>query len=192
MVLRLLSSLCFLALVTVSAVSADTFDIGFNDDSFQLAYETELSEDTAYGATFLKGRFLYNDDKDTKLGSVGLDFVGHPGNIAGLGVGVGVKLYGGKTEPSVDFINLGVGLNVDYVIPQLEGLGVSGRIDYAPKVFSFRDAERLVETEVRLTYAVIPKVRLFLGYQNIRLDVEDRSGDMTIDDSVRIGFVGSF
>ncbi len=182
--------LCFLFSATV--VFADTIDIGFNDDSFQLAYERGLSEDTTYGATFVKGRFLYNDDKDAKLGSLGLDFVGHPGNIAGLEIGVGVKLYGGRADSEIDFVNLGVGVNGDYVIPQFQGLGVSARLDYAPKVFSFCDSERLFEGEVRLTYAIMPKVKLYLGYQNVRLDVEGRSGSMTLDNSVRIGFVGSF
>ncbi len=192
MIFRVLFSFCFLVFISVSTVSADRFDIGFNDDSFQLAYETGLSEDTAYGSTFLKGRFLFNDEGGTRLGSLGLDFVGHPGNFAGLGVGAGVKLYAGKADPDVDFINLGVGFNVDYVIPHLEGLGISAGIDYAPQVFSFRDSERLLETGVRLTYAVMPKVKLFVGYQNVRLDVEDRSGRSTIDDDVRIGFVGTF
>ncbi len=184
--------LCFFFFLSVTLAFADTVDIGFNDDSFQLAYERGLSDDTTYGATFLKGRFLYNDEEETKLGSLGLDFVGHPGNIAGLEIGVGAKLYGGTTASDIDFINLGIGLNGSYVFPQFQGLGFSARIDYAPKVFSFCDAERLIEGEVRLTYAVMPKVNLYLGYQNVHLDIDGRSGSMTIDDSVRIGFVGSF
>ncbi len=183
--------LCVFVISTAATASADTVDIGFNDESFQLVYEKGLSQDD-YGTTLFNGRFLYNGDEETKLGSLGLDFVGRPGNIAGLGLGAGAKVYVGKTDPDIDFINLGIGLLGDYVFPQLQGLGISARLTYAPKVFSFRDSERLLESEVRLTYAVLPKVRLYLGYQHIRLDVEDRRGHSTIDDSIRIGFVGSF
>jgi len=179
------------ACIFATNAGAASVDLGFNDESFQLGYETSVTADD-YGASLLNVRFLYNGDEETRLGSVGLDFVGEPGNISGLKVGAGAKVYAGRSDSSVDFANLGVGLRLDYTLPQLQGLGVAGRLNYAPKVFSFRDSERLLETEVRLTYAVMPKVKLFLGYQNIRLDVEDRSGQMTIDDGLRIGFVGTF
>lgn len=188
MILRFLM-LCLFCF-TASVASADSIDIGFNDESFQLVYERGLSQDD-YGTMLFNGRFLYNGDEETKLGSAGLDFIGQPGNIPGLSLGAGVKFYAGEAD-NVDFANLGVGLRGDYVLPQLQGLGVAARVNYAPKVFSFRDSERLIESEVRLTYSVLPKVKLYLGYQNIRLDVEDRSGHSTIDDSVRIGFVGTF
>ncbi len=172
-------------------VNAASVDIGFNDNSFQLVYETPVSDDD-YGTSLINGRFLYNGDEDTKLGSVGFDFTGEPGNISGLRVGAGVKGYAGRTDNDVDFGNVGLGLRIDYTLPQLQGLGFSGRLNYAPKVFSFGDSDRLLETEARITYAVMPKVKLYLGYQNVRLGIDDHAGHMTIDDSVRIGFVGSF
>ncbi len=189
MLLRILTVMvsCLLA-VNVSAAS---LDLGFNDESFQVVYEMPVTADD-YGTSLLNARFLYNGDEETRLGSFGFDFVGEPGNISGLKVGAGAKIYAGRTDSSVDFANLGVGLRLDYTLPQLQGLGVAGRVNYAPKVFSFRDSERLLETEVRLTYAVMPKVKLYLGYQNIRLDGEGRHGHMTIDDGLRIGFVGTF
>jgi len=183
--------LCFIVISTASLATADSIDIGFNDESFQLIYEKGLSQDE-YGTSLLNGRFLYNDDKETKLGSIGLDFVGQPGNISGLDLGASAKVYAGNTEPDIDFMNLAIGLRGDYTFPQLRGVGLSARLNYAPKVFSFRDSERLLESRLRVTYAMLPKVRLYLGYQNIRLDVEDRSGHSTIDDSVRIGFINLF
>ena len=183
--------ICLVLVSTAAVASADSVDIGFNDESFQFIYEKGLSQDD-YGTSLFNGRFLYNGDEETKLGSIGLDFVGQPGNISGLGLGAGAKVYAGNSDPDIDFVNLGIGLRADYTVPQLQGVGLSGRLNYAPKVFSFRDSERLVESRVRVTYAMLPKVKLYLGYQHIRLDVEDRSGHSTIDDSVRIGFIGSF
>ena len=171
--------------------AADSIDIGFNDESFQFIYEHALSGDE-YGTVLGSGRFLYNDDEETTLGSLGLDFVGEPGNIAGLKLGAGAKLYLGDTDPSVDYINLAVGLRGSYILPQLQGLGISGGIYYAPEIFSFRDSEHLLDTDLRLTYAVLPKVKLYLGYQNIRLDVEGADDTWSIDEGLRIGFVGIF
>jgi hypothetical protein len=183
--------LCLIVISTAAVASADTVDIGFNDESFQLIYEKGLFQDE-YGTSLINGRFLYNGDEETKLGSVGMDFVGQPGNISGLGLGAGAKLYAGNSDPDIDFLNFAIGLRGDYTFPQLQGVGLSARLNYAPKVFSFRDSERLFESRVRVTYAMLPKVKLYLGYQHVRLDVEDRSGHSTIDDSVRIGFIGSF
>lgn len=177
--------------LTASIAVADSVDISFNDNSFQLGYEHPMQQDD-YGTAMANGRFLYNNDDETKLGSLGLDFVGKPGNIPGLGLGVGAKIYAGTTDPDTDFINLAIGLRGSYILPQLQGLGVAARLYYAPNVFSFRDSERLLESEVRLTYAVLPKVKLYVSYQNINLDIEPRADDRTIEDSVRIGFVGYF
>lgn len=185
------TALIFITLLTAVNVHAASVDIGFNDDSFQLIYETPISSDD-YGTSLINGRFLYNGDEDTRLGSIGFDFMGEPGNIAGLKVGAGVKGYAGRTDSAVDFANIGIGLRVDYILPQLQGLGFAARLNYAPKVFSFGDSDRLFEGEGRMTYAVMPKVKLYIGYQNIRLDGDNGWGHMTIDDSVRIGFVGTF
>lgn len=190
MVARILL-LGFFFISTAAVASADEVDIGFNDDSFQFIYAKGLSQDE-YGTTLFNGRFLYNDDGETKLGSLGLDFVGRPGNISGLDLGVGAKVYAGTFEPDIDLMNLAIGLRGDYTFPQLRGVGLSAGLNYAPQVFSFRDSERLLESRFRVTYAMLPKVRLYLGYQNIRVDVEGRRGDSTIDDSFRIGFIGSF
>lgn len=189
MFLRILLIMFFCLMTTIAA--ADSVDIGFNDESFQLGYEHSLTHDD-YGTVVANGRFLYNGDEETRLGSLGLDFIGNPGNVSGLGLGVGTKFYAGSTDSDTDFVNLAIGLRGSYILPQLQGLGVAGHLYYAPKVFSFQDSERLLESEVRLTYAVLPKAKLYVGYQNIRLDIESRNDSRTIDNSVRIGFVGSF
>jgi hypothetical protein len=189
--MRLKVFLSFLITLISTPVIAGSFDIGLNDDSFQIGFEQALSNDN-YGNSFGNARFLYNGDEDTRMGSIGFDFVGRPGNLPGISVGAGPKLYLGKTDHNVDFINLGVGLRTDYTLPQLQGLGVSAGLYYAPKVFSGQDSNKLMDFQVRLTYAIIPKVKLFLGYQNIQLDVDGSHGTWTIDDGIRAGFVGTF
>lgn len=189
--MRLPVLLSLLTIFISTSAIAGSVDIGLNDDSFQVGLEQSLSTDN-YGDAVGNARFLYNGDEETKMGSIGIDFVGRPGNLAGLSVGAGPKLYMGKTAHDVEFINLGIGLRADYTLPQLQGLGVSAGLYYAPKILSGQDSDKLLDFQVRLTYTIIPKVKLFLGYQNIQLDVDGSHGTWTIDDGIRAGFVGSF
>lgn len=188
----MIKKVVFLLLCSTFALqaSAASLDLGFNDDSFQLIFDTPVKED-AYGISMFNARLLYNDDNETTLGSIGYDFLGSPGNVNGLDVGVGAKLYGGETDPSLDYINLGVGVVVNYTPPQLYGLGFSGTLNYAPEIFSFRDSEGLFEAGARITYTIVPKVKVYIGYQLINMDI-DGGGDEDIDDDFRIGFIGTF
>ncbi len=185
-------TLFIFAIISLGAGSAAaaSIDLGFNDNSFQLEYQHPLRSDD-YGASIASARFLYNDDEETVLGSLGFDFVGEPGNVPGLDLGVGAELYGGETDQNLDFINLGIAAQATYAPPRLGGLGLSARLAYAPEIFSFLDSEGLFEYDLRLTYAALPRVKVYLGYQNIRMDFED-SGSKTIDEAVRIGFIGHF
>ncbi len=167
-----------------------SLEIHLNDTSAQVRYEHPLYGDD-YGLTLLNNRFLFNDDKNTVLGSIGLDFVGAPGNVPGLKVGVGSHLYGGRTRDSQALTAVGVGLRSHYAPPRLGGLGFGGKILYSPKILTFMDAERLLETSARVDFAITPKVRLFAEYQRIRVDFEDH-GTRTIDEGVRGGFQALF
>ncbi len=169
---------------------AGTGDITLNDSSAQGQIRLPLSED-AYGSVNLGARVLYNEDEDTKLVSAGLDFSGAPGNVPGLEAGVGAQVYGGEADDDQDLLALALGIQAKMAPPALGGFGLSGKLYYAPEVFSTLDAERLVETGVRAFYAMTPKVRVLVEYQNIRTRFEDR-GNWSIDDDVRIGFEADF
>jgi hypothetical protein len=184
--------LLFSFLMCLHALPAwsSSFDLGFNDTSAQAQLAIPLRSDD-YGAIQFEGRALYNDQEETRLGSAGLTFVGEPGNVPGLSLGVGGLLYGGRTDDRQDLVALGVGGGLNFVPPALGGIGLAGKIYYAPRIFTGLDAERLLETGVRLSYAVTPKVRVLAEYQNIRSDFDDR-GNWTIDDEIRVGFQASF
>ncbi|MFO7576267.1 MAG: YfaZ family outer membrane protein [Pelovirga sp.] len=177
--------------LTATLAAADSFDIGFNDDSFHLGYERGMAQDE-FGTVVGNLGFLHNDDKKTTFGRAGIDFIGSPGNYPGLNLGIGSRLYVGSTADSTDFINLAMGLRGFYAPPQLSGFGVGAAVYHSPKVFSFRDSERLTQSEVVLSYALVPKVRLTLGYYNTRLKEDRNNRDRRIDDSIRIGFTGYF
>jgi hypothetical protein len=187
---RLVLILVLLLVPAVTMAQSPSLDIGFNDNSAQLQFNYPLLEDD-YGTSLVNARALYNSDEDTTLGSLGFDFTGEPGNVPGLNLGAGAQLYGGDTHSGQDFIVLGVGTRMGYAPPFLGGFGIDGKIFYGPNIFSFLDAERLLETGLRISYAITPKVKVHLGYQNIRTDFEDY-GTWTIDEGLRLGFEARF
>lgn len=177
-------------LAATGPAAADSLEIAFNDNSAQAQYDHLLLQDE-YGSSLINLRFLYNDREETTLGSLGFDFVGEPGNIPGLKIGVGATVNGGETDDSQDILTLGVGGRLSYAPPALGGVGLAAKVFYGPRIFAFLDAERMLETGARLGYAVTPRIALHVSYQNIRIDFDDR-GDWTIDDAIRVGFTGTF
>jgi hypothetical protein len=189
------SALVFALIMAVAGpVAAASFEIALNDTSVQAQYGHLLGRDD-YGAAHLQTRLLYNDRKDALLGSLGLDFSGEPLELPGLEMAVGVHLVGGEAQrgrrEEFELLSLGIGGRVVYAPAELQGLSVGGRAFYGPKILSFLDAERLIETGVRLGFALTPVVQLFVDYQNIRVDFE-RHGYRTVDDSFRVGFAARF
>jgi hypothetical protein len=196
MTIRPLSGLVLaLLLAMCTTAAAESFEISLNDTSVQAQYGHLLGRDD-YGAAHLQSRLLYNDRKDTLLGSLGLDFSGEPLEVPGLELAVGVHLIGGETQrgrhvEDFDLLSLGIGGRVVYAPAELHGLSVGGRAFYGPKILSFLDAERLIETGVRLGFAITPVVQLFADYQYMRVAFEGH-GYRTVDDSLRVGFAARF
>lgn len=181
---------CLIGLLAATSAPAASFELGLNDTSAQLRLGHALRSDEL-GQTLLQLRGLYSDKEETKLGSLGLEFAGEPGNVLGFEVGVGATSYLGKTHRGRDFFNLALSLRAGYSPPAMGGFGFSGRLAYAPEVLSFIESERLLETSGQVSYAVTPKARVLVEYQNIRNEFEHR-GNWTIDDAIRLGFQASF
>lgn len=181
---------CLIGLLTSVSAQATSFELGLNDSSAQLRLAQMLRGDEL-GQTLLQLRALYSDKEETKLGSLGLEFAGEPGNVLGFEVGVGADAYLGKTHRGRDFFNLALSLRANYAPPFLGGLGFGGRLAYAPEVLSFIESEGLFESAAQVSYAVTPKARVFIEYQNIRTEFE-RRGNWTIDDAIRLGFQTRF
>ena len=187
----ILAGVAALCLCAASA-GAVSLDMSLNDDSLQAQVFVPVTQD-AYGTTQVGVRGLYNDDNDTKLLSGEVDFLGKPGDIPGLTAGVGMILWGGEaySRPSADILSVGIGVRVGVAPPQLMGVGIDGKFFYGPKILTGGDSDRVFESAVRVSYAIIPKARCFVEYQNIHVDFEG-GGDDNIDNDLRIGFEAKF
>ncbi|HEX9778075.1 MAG TPA: YfaZ family outer membrane protein [Geopsychrobacteraceae bacterium] len=175
----------FLLVVSVpGAAWAGSLALNFNNESAQFRYQQLLNRE-AYSESEAGLRLLYNEDTETWLATVGAAVKGSPGNLPGLKTGVEIAVNGSDTRPK-EMLAIGIGLRIDYAPPVLHGLGMTAAVQFAPKVFSFLDAERYLETSVGLAYAFMPQADLTLDYQNILVDFEN-AGEVRVDDSLRIG-----
>ena len=134
---RLILFVLCLTLMPLSA-QATSMALDFNNDSAEFRLDFPINKDE-YGASIIGGRYLYNEDENTDMGSIEFKFVGDPGAIPGLEVGAGFIGYIGETQDFFDFNNLGVGLMAEYSPATLQGLGFSARIVYSPDIFSWQD-----------------------------------------------------
>ncbi len=188
-------TLSILALVLAGPAAASSLDLNFNDYSAQAEFASEIAADQ-YGRSQWRGRLLYNDKRDTVLGSVGVDFLGSPGNIPGLELGIGAKVNGGKTASGrarQDLLTLAIGGQGIFAPPFWGGFGIAGSLFYSPQIFSLLDAERLLEWDVRLNYAVSPRIGVYAGYQRTRADFDRPTpAKRTIDEGLRLGFRAYF
>lgn len=173
------------------AANATSMALDFNDDSAEVRLDVPLSGDS-YGRAILGGRFLYNEDEDTEMGGIELKFVGDPGAVPGLEVGAGFIGYFGESHTAYDFSNVGVALMADYAPATLQGLGLSGRLVYSPDIFSWQDSDGLFEYNLRVSYAITPKVKVYVGYQSIEGEIDGFNRDVDIDEDARVGLHVSF
>lgn len=177
-------------LATTSMAMAGAAGLDFNNDSAEVRVSLPISEDE-YGTVQFNGRFLYNGDEKTNLGSAALAFYGEPGNIPGLTIGAGFIGYIGKTHRTFDTLNVGLEGEAEYMPASLQGFGVGTKLAFAPKVFSFMDSEGLFEWSGRVFYAVTPKIHLYLNYQRITGDFET-ADNLKFDRDFRFGIRAFF
>ena len=183
------SAVLFLTLLAGPCWGAD-FSLVLNNDSAQGALNIDLDKNE-YGSSFVGFRLLYNDDKETLLGSVSGGVTGEPGNIPGVKVGAQLLANLGSSRNDRNLLTVGLGLLASYQPPQFQGLGVYTRAQYAPELLCFLDSEGMVELAVGLSYMVTPKATVSLEYQNTEVDFKD-VGDQDIDNSLRVGVVFHF
>lgn len=179
-----------LALVVFSffgAAHAQTVDINANDDSAQIAFRALLGEEI-FGYSEFNAMFIYTSDD--KLGSLGFDVLGELEFVPELELGVGLRVYGAEVDDS-DVASLGLGTMFRYTPGTLGGLTLMGTICYSPRVLSFMDADRLMESDIRLGYQLIPRATVYVGYRYIWVDIEDER-KMTVDKGVHAGLTLTF
>lgn len=180
-----------LSLLTFGTTAmADTIDLNLRNSSAQFQYSTSMGRD-ALGKTELHLGVLYAD-KSNMLGDLGIlvkDEVGS--SVPGFSVGVGIKGLLAHTQGTNESA-LALGGMIRYSPPGLSRMGIVGQLYFSPNITTFGDANRFIETGVRVEYEVIPNAAAYLGYRNIRFNLNNTARYATLDEGVFVGVRMSF
>lgn len=182
-VARVIVGAAALAVVNTPA-EADAIDINFGDHSAQIQYSSAMGRDSLGKTEFHMG-FLYTD-QDNLLGDVGILVKNEVGSgVPGVIVGVGVKGLM-ATSDSNDTLAVALGGQVRFSPPSASRFGIAGQFYFAPNIVTFGDADRFLETGVRLEYEILPQAVAYIGYRKIKFGLETGS-DTVLDEGVHAG-----
>ena len=179
-----------LAIAMVSApAGAGALDINLGDNSAQLQYSSAMGRDSLGKSEFHMG-FLYTGQDDL-FGDVGILVKNEAGSgLPGVTVGIGVKGIMATTKnrnaPNSDALALALGGQVRFSPPSASRFGIVGQLYAAPNIVTFGDADRFVETAVRLEYEVLPQAVAYLGYRKIKFGLET-GPNVVLDEGAHIG-----
>lgn len=181
-----------LSLIAASNTAlADTFDINLRDTAAQFQYSAAMGTSTL-GKSSMHIGYLYtshsNSNSYADFGMLVKDEVSP--NTPGLSVGVGVKgVLAKASTKSATAVALG-GL-VHYAPPAIPKVGLVASAYWSPNILTFGDADRTVETGMRVEYEVIPQATAYVGYRKINLGLKS-TGDAKLEEGMHIGVRLSF
>ncbi len=178
-----LASTTALAIASAPA-SAGALDINLGNNSAQFQYSSPMGRDSLGKSEFHAG-FLYNDEDNLFFDS-GILVKNEVGsNVPGVTVGVGIKGLIAKAD-SNDAVAMALGGQIRFAPPFASRFGLAGQFYFAPDIVTFGDADRYIETGVRLEYEILPQALVYVGYRKIKFGLEVRP-DVTLDEGAHVG-----
>ena len=175
--------------IASAPAGAGALDINLGDNSAQIQYSSAMGRDSLGKSEFHMG-FLYTD-QDNLFGDVGILVKNEVGSgLPGVTVGMGVKGIM-ATADSSDALALALGGQVRFSPSTASRFGIAGQFYFAPNIVTFGDADRFIETGVRLEYEVLPQAVAYLGYRKIKFGLET-GPDAVLDEGAHIGVKNTF
>ncbi len=182
--MTLRQTLAIALLAASTSALADAVDINLSDKSAQLRYSMPLGRDSLGKSEFNAG-LLYSENGKGMV-EAGMQVMNEVGaNLPGLTLGVGVKGLAASLK-KYDAAALALGGQVRFSPSFAKRLGLVGQIYFAPKIVTFGDADRFLETGLRLEYEILPQATAYVGYRKIRFGIENNPG-ATLDEGANVG-----
>lgn len=185
--IRKLAVTAVLALVAPLA-GAETLDVNVGSDAVRAELSGPLSFGQTRTARYDLG-YLYSDERDDRVNLVhgSLLVSGDAGaRSANVQVGVGLRAAGidlrGASGGAV-----AAGGRFDIRLPAYNRFGLVGHAFFAPGVLAFGDFDGYIDAAVSLDYEIIRNASVYLGYRQVRVDVDDAPGSDLRDSSPVIG-----
>ncbi|GGY43483.1 hypothetical protein GCM10011297_15380 [Bacterioplanes sanyensis] len=175
-----------LLLSPLAAQAGGSLDLSLSDHTARLAYDaTQMGSGLHIGAAF------QHDADDGNMLTLGLHAVDARQNSSNLYIGLGMNayLYDGHDD---DGAALGVGGFFRYRFPAQPDVSVAAYGYYAPPVVSFSETENMIDSDVRLQYAIIPTARAYVGYRYTGIRIEDVDDRLELGEGFHFGFKFDF
>jgi len=191
----MLKKLLITLALSVSLFAQHDASVNLNSDDIEVNGNIDLGElnQSDYpNIYFLTLGFLDVDNSESTdpLLQAGFKLRQDVTGVQGLKFGIGFKgtytEVGNQDHAAIPLgVELAYTLPIDSVIPVI----ISGSLDYAPSVLSFKDADSYMEKRVELGVQIVEQATVFVGYRKIETDFENRyGGDYTYNDAGYIGF----
>lgn len=180
------------ALLCSSAVQAAGIDFRLSSETAEFGYLTESATFGYGGADIGFGVFFDENDNVIANGSILVSGTSD-GDVRGLQLGLGIKLYGGVLDTPGNDSGGGMGLGgqVRYVFPSNKPLALLAEGWVVPEVVSVANFDGIREYRVALELEVTPSARGYIGYRRLEVDL-DSGAELEIDDNAHIGVKFSF
>lgn len=191
----MLKKLLLTLALSVSLFAQHDASVNLNNDDIEVDGNIDLGElnrSDYPGIYFLTLGFLDvdNREKTNPLLSAGFMLRQNVTGVQGLRFGLGFKgTYTEVGRQKHSAIPLGVELAYTLPIDSAIPVILSGSLDYAPSVLSFKDADSYMEKRVELGVQIVEQATIFVGYRKIETDFErGAGGDYVYNDTGYIGF----
>ena len=183
--LALICSSVFLA-ASMNASAGGSIDLSLSNDSARFEYDA-----TKVGSGLHVSASIMHHEDDGDLASLGLHVVDLREPNSPLYIGVGGRIFG-YVSGDYDGGALGVGGFARYNIPGVIGLSIAGYGYYAPSVVSFGDTENLLDSDIRIQYALLPTARIYTGYRYSEVGIEQTKDEIVLEQGVHFGLKVDF
>jgi hypothetical protein len=171
---------------SMSANAGGSLDISLASDSARLEYDA-----TKVGSGLHIAASIQHHEDDGQLGALGLHVVDVREPNSPLYLGVGGRVFGYVTD-DYDGAALGLGGFFRYNIPQTQGISLAGYVYYAPSVVSFGDTDSLLDSDIRIQYALLPTARIYAGFRNSKVNVDQVKKDIMLEHGLHFGLKVDF
>ena len=162
-------------LLLPSLSHASSIDVNFHDDTTRIIYATYTARDVVSDG----GALIINQQDDST------EQVFHLG-ISKVSKNVRFGLRGIYTSPGDnDVLAIGLGLNAKFGLSRKTSFSVNGY--YAPELTSIMDATGYSELGLRLSFNITKPLDLYLGYRNLKVEIDGRDKSVELDDDFHLG-----
>jgi hypothetical protein len=181
----------FLCLALVAgAARAEHVDINLSDEVLRAVYAGNLTG-RMNGIYEFGGMLGERRDERFEEAHAGLLVTGDAGaRKANVNAGLGGRVFAVHAD-ELDGAGLALGGMFEARLPSFNRIGVVGYAYGAPEASTFGDIEGFLEYAVALDYQVLQGASIYVGYRQLKVDVEDY-GTFTVDTGYHLGLHLSF